>query len=160
MLSIDIIHIWRLSGNRKKTLWVDLEANSWRLMVNALHWGVIFQIHHMVEKIWWWGMITNGLKSPKDYFWRLEIKTWADMKATYIALLCHITYNVLISLITKKNVYWAIMEANIYVILPPKCIEFPQHLTILKWKNSVLFNSVHQWLLGCFWPFSYVYIIK
>ena len=68
MLSIDIIHIWRLSGNRKKTLWVDLEANSWRLMVNALHWGVIFQIHHMVEKIWWWGMITNGLKSPKDLF--------------------------------------------------------------------------------------------
>ena len=65
------------------------------------------------------------------------------MEATYIVLLCHITRYfvfwfilrddnaVLMSLITKKKtVYWAIIEANIYVILPPKSIEFPQHLMV------------------------------
>ena len=29
-------------------------------------------------------------------------------------------------------------------------------LTILIGKNCVLLNSVQEWLLGCFWPFSYV----
>ena len=33
---------------------------------------------------------------------------------------------VLISLITKKHASWVIMEPTTYVILPPKCIKFPQ----------------------------------
>ena len=41
-------------------------------MVSALRWGVIFQIHHMTEKIWWWGMIINGLESANDSY--LEAK--------------------------------------------------------------------------------------
>ena len=86
-------------------------------------------------------MITKGLKSPNDSYLEAKNKKWADVEATYITLLYHIRYNiilvfqlilgndnaVLISLITKKNVSWAVMEANIYVILPLKCIEFPQH---------------------------------
>ena len=41
-------------------------------MVSGLHWGVTFQINHMIENIWWWGIITNGLKSPNDLY--LEAK--------------------------------------------------------------------------------------
>ena len=41
-------------------------------MVSVLYWGVIFQIHHMVEEIWWWEIITNGLESPNDLY--LEAK--------------------------------------------------------------------------------------
>ena len=37
-------------------------------MVGVLHGGVIFRIHHMIEKIWWWGIITAELKSPDDLF--------------------------------------------------------------------------------------------
>ena len=37
-------------------------------MVGVLHGGVIFRIHHMIEKIRWWGIITAGLKSPDDLF--------------------------------------------------------------------------------------------
>ena len=74
-------------------------------------------MYHMIEKIWWWGMITTWLKSPTDlHISRLKIKTWADMEATYTTLLFHVTYNiaswltlrddhaVLISLITKKSI--------------------------------------------------------
>ena len=31
---------------------------------------------------------------------------------------------------------------------------------ILAGKNYVLLNSIKEWLLGCFGPFSYVYTIK
>ena len=34
------------------------------------------------------------------------------------------------------------------------------HLTILTGKTCVLLNSVKDWLLGYFWPFSYVYAIN
>ena len=34
------------------------------------------------------------------------------------------------------------------------------NLMILKQKNCVLLNSLQKWLLGCFWPFSYVYAIN
>ena len=54
-------------------MWANLDANSWRLTVRVLPWGVILQMHHMKEKIWWWEMITNGLKSPND--WYFEAKT-------------------------------------------------------------------------------------
>ena len=30
------------------------------------------------------------------------------------------------------------------------------NLTILTGKNGVFFNSVKEWLVGCFWPFSYI----
>ena len=33
-------------------------------------------------------------------------------------------------------------------------------LTILTGKNCVLLSSVQEWLLGCFWPVSYVYTIN
>ena len=70
----------------------------------------------MIEKIWWWEMITNGLKSPNNLYLEAKNQKWADMEATYITLLCHIKCNiilvcwlilrddnaVLISLITKK----------------------------------------------------------
>ena len=127
-------------------------------MISVFHWGVIFQIYHMIEKIWWWEMITDGLKSPNNLYLEAKNQKWADMEATFITLLCHIKCNiilvfwlilrdhnaVLISLITKKNVYWAIMEANIYVILPPKCTEFPQHLMekILLRNNSYVTTSL------------------
>ena len=62
-------YIWRLCRNRK--VWANLEVNSWRLMVNIPHW-FIFQINHLIEKNWWWAMITNGLKSSKDLY--LEAK--------------------------------------------------------------------------------------
>ena len=70
ILSIDR----RLSGNWKKKaqVWANFAANSWRLMVSVLHWGVMFQIHYIIEENWWWGMITNGLKSPNNLY--LEVK--------------------------------------------------------------------------------------
>ena len=33
-------------------------------------------------------------------------------------------------------------------------------LTILTGENCVLFNSVQEWLVGCFWAFSYVCLIS
>ena len=39
---------------------------------------------------------------------------------------------------------------------------FPSHITnvLLTEKNCcVLLNLVQEWLVGCFWPFWYVYII-
>ena len=75
MLSIDISHIYGGyvgTEKRQAQVWANLEANLCRLMVSILHWGVIFQIHHMIEKIWWWGMITNRLKSPTNL--HLEVK--------------------------------------------------------------------------------------
>ena len=110
-------YIPKLWGNRKNVqVWVNVEANSWRLMVSVFNWEVIFQINHMIEKIWWWGMITKGVKSPDTSYLEAKNKKWADMEATYITLLYHIRYNiilvfqlilrngnaVLISLITKK----------------------------------------------------------
>ena len=45
-------YIWKVCGNRKKApVWANLETNTWRLIVSVLLWGVIFQIHHMIEKI-------------------------------------------------------------------------------------------------------------
>ena len=41
-------------------------------MVSVLHWGTISEIHLKIGKIWWWGIITNGLKSPSDLY--LEAK--------------------------------------------------------------------------------------
>ena len=55
-------------------------------MVSVGHLGVIFQMYHMTEKIWW-GIITSLLTI---YILRLKIKAWADMEATYIMLLSHI----------------------------------------------------------------------
>ena len=37
-----------------------------------LHWGAMFQIHHVIEKIVWWRMITNGLKSPKNLYFEAK----------------------------------------------------------------------------------------
>ena len=101
--------------------------------VSVLDWGVIFQIHHMMEKIWSWGMITNGLKSPNDLY--LDAKSQnMSIYGGYVTLSYSISNYfvfwlilrgdnaVLISLITNKNGYWAIMAANIYIILPPKRI--------------------------------------
>ena len=107
-------YIWRLCGNRKKQaqVWTNLEANSWRLMVSILHWGVIFQIHHMIEKIWWWGMIANRLKSPND-IWRLKIKKWADMEATYMTLCCHI--------LCKNGVLFCIIQHLLFGFCSSQC---------------------------------------
>ena len=75
MLSIDISHIYGGYVEKKKRqarVWVNLEANLWRLTVSVLHLRVIFLINHMIENIWWWEMISNGLKSPNDLY--LEAK--------------------------------------------------------------------------------------
>ena len=50
---------------------------------------------------------------------------------------------VLMSLITKKNVYWEIMEANIYIISPPKSIEFPQHLMVKMFYEMILMSPFY-----------------
>ena len=93
ILFMDISHIYGgyVEIEKKQAqVWANLEANSWRLMVSVLQWRVIFQIHHTIEKILWWGMITtNGQESPNDYIWRLKIKTWADIEATYVTLFCN-----------------------------------------------------------------------
>ena len=34
------------------------------------------------------------------------------------------------------------------------------YLTILTGKNCILYNSVQEWLVGCFWHFLYVYTIN
>ena len=34
------------------------------------------------------------------------------------------------------------------------------NLTILTGKNCVLFNLEQEWLVGCFWPFWYIYTIN
>ena len=65
------------------------------------------------------------------------------MEATYVTLLCHMTYNVifywlilrddnavLISFITKKTYTEQFWRLTYYVILPPKCTELPQHLLV------------------------------
>ena len=48
----DISHIYGryVEIEKKAPVWTNLETNTWRL-VSVLHWGVIFQIHHMIEKI-------------------------------------------------------------------------------------------------------------
>ena len=54
MLSIDISHIYGGYVEKKKRqarVWVNLEANLWRLTVSVLHLRVIFLINHMIEKI-------------------------------------------------------------------------------------------------------------
>ena len=57
---------------------------------------------------------------------------------------------VLMSLITKKTVYWAIIEANIYVTLPPKIIEFPQHLMVKIFLWNDFYVTISLWkLLNC-----------
>ena len=73
MLSIDITHMYgdyvEIKKKKKQPqVWANLEANLWRLMVSILHWGVIFQIHHMIQKMWWWGIIAIELKSPNDLY--------------------------------------------------------------------------------------------
>ena len=49
----DISHIYGryVEIEKKAPVWANLETNTWRLIVSVLHWGVIFQIHHMMEKI-------------------------------------------------------------------------------------------------------------
>ena len=60
--------------------------------VSVLDWGVIFKIHHMMEKIWWWGMITNGLKSPNDLY--LDAKSQnMSIYGGYVTL----SYNIILS---------------------------------------------------------------
>ena len=54
MLSIDVSHIYvgyTEIGKKQAQVCANLEANSWRLMVSVLYRGVIFQVHHMIEKI-------------------------------------------------------------------------------------------------------------
>ena len=76
MLSIDISHIYGGFVEAEKN---ELRCEQiWRLMVSALHWGVIFQIHHMIEKIWWWGINTNGLKSPNDLYLQAKNKNMSS----------------------------------------------------------------------------------
>ena len=61
-------------------------------MVSVLHWGVISQIHHMIEN-WWWEMITNRLKSLHN----LYLKTKNQNISTYEDHLYTVTlpYNIL-----------------------------------------------------------------
>ena len=49
----DISHIYGryVEIEKKAPVWANLETNTWRLIVSVLLWGVIFQIHHMIEKI-------------------------------------------------------------------------------------------------------------
>ena len=75
MLSIDINHIYGgyvVIGKKQAQVWANLEANSWRLMGSVIYWGVVFQIHHMIEKLWWWEMITSGLKSPNELYFEAK----------------------------------------------------------------------------------------
>ena len=90
---------------------LSLEAARNSLYRNR-NWGVIFQIHHMIEKIWWWGMIANRLKSPND-IWRLKIKKWADMEATYMTLCCHI--------LCKNGVLFCIIQHLLFGFCSSQC---------------------------------------
>ena len=36
----------------------------------------------MIEKIWWWGMINNGLKSPNDLY--MEVKKHEQIRRLHI----------------------------------------------------------------------------
>ena len=74
----------------KLKLWANLKANSWRLMV-VLHWGVMFQIH-MIEKMWWWGMITNELKSPNNLY--LETKNQNMSRYEGYTYRVNLSYNI------------------------------------------------------------------
>ena len=89
---------------------LSLEAARNSLYRNR-NWGVIFQIH-MIEKIWWWGMIANRLKSPND-IWRLKIKKWADMEATYMTLCCHI--------LCKNGVLFCIIQHLLFGFCSSQC---------------------------------------
>ena len=71
MLSMYMDSKWK-KKKRQAQVWAKLEVNSWRKMVSVLHWGVMLQIHHMIQKIWWWGVIAYGLNSPNDLY--LEAK--------------------------------------------------------------------------------------
>ena len=67
-----------------------------------------------------------------------------------------------ISLIIKrKNIYWAIMEAEIYVTLPPKCIEFPKYSMVKIFWRNVSMSPLH-WKTQATWEnlFSNVPVIK
>ena len=97
-------YTWRLCGNwKKKTkkkgkkknkqaqVWANLEANSWRLIVSLLHWGVIFQINHNIEKIWWWGMITNTVNSPNNLYLEAKNQNMSRYGGyIYVTLSCNI----------------------------------------------------------------------
>ena len=85
----------------------------------------------MIEKSRWWGMITNGLKSPDNIY--LEAKN--QNMSTYGGYIYIVTflYN-----IKHSFVFWLILRGDnavlilslwrlTYVILPPKYIKFPQH---------------------------------
>ena len=113
MLSNDISHIcggYVEIGKKQAQVWANLKANSWRLMVSILRGGVKFQTHHMIEKIWSGGMITNGLKSPSDLYLEAKNKKWADMEAIYVTFLFHIRYNVIL-------VFWLILRDDNAVLI-------------------------------------------
>ena len=104
MVSIDISHIHggyveiekkkKKKGKKKKKqaqVWANLEANSWRLIVSLLHWGVIFQINHNIEKIWWWGMITNTVNSPNNLYLEAKNQNMSRYGGyIYVTLSCNI----------------------------------------------------------------------
>ena len=90
-------YTWRLYGNLKKKkkaqVWANLEANLWRLIVSLLHWGVTFQINCDIEKIWWWGMITNIVNSPNNLY--LEAKNQNISRYggyIYVTLSCNMLF--------------------------------------------------------------------
>ena len=92
MLSIDVSHIRKLNRKKKKKSSSVNKFGGKFMDVSVLDWGVIFKIHHMMEKIWWWGMITNGLKSPNDLY--LDAKSQnMSIYGGYVTL----SYNIILS---------------------------------------------------------------
>ena len=118
-------------------------------MVSVLHRGVIFQIYNMIEKSRLWGMITNGLKSPDNIY--LEAKN--QNMSTYGGFICIIAFSYNIK---HYFVFWLILRGDnavlilslwrlTYVILPPKCIKFPQHSKVKILLQNDLYVTTSLW---------------
>ena len=45
-------------------------------------------MHHMIEKIFWWGMITNGLKSINDLYLEDKNQNMSRYGGYIITLFC------------------------------------------------------------------------
>ena len=145
MMSIDIGYVdgGYVEIEKKRKMRANLEANSWRLMVSILHWGVIFQNHHMIEKIWWWGMITNGWTSPNNLYFEAKNQNISRYEGDI--------YNITFPYITKRYfVFWLILRDDnaVLVSLSTKkmYIEQLRMLTyLLFYLQNILNSHSIQW---------------
>ena len=76
------------------------------------------------------------------------------LKLTRIILLCNPTSTSFNNLMSKTRENHHLQHA----LPPPRTFLSP--LTLLTGKDWCFTQSVQEWLVGCFWPFSYVYTIN